>query len=546
MIFSLIILLVVSRFGRARNTCSDFYAGDRTFTSPQNGLALFGTFMTMTSFLTLSDEIAVNGYDGVLFAASFAVSWLVTLLLVAEPLRNTGRYTLGDALSVRMKEGPVRVAGATVTLVVFFFYMTIQLIGAGSFLALLLGLDGPLGQGLVIATIGGLTAVTVCYGGMRATTWTQIINAVLLFAAVVVLAGALLVRYRFDVSTLLADAAKAAPEHDLLLTPGAKFGHGPHRLEFVSQLLTVVLGYAALPYLFIRYLTVPHAKDTRRSVSWAICLSTPFYLLIILIGFGAAAMIGLGHVPFASGQRLSVAPLLAFELGGLPLLALVASVIFTTIIAVTAGLALSAAAGFTRDIYANVIRRGPLDERHEITVARRTVVILCVLLTVCAILLMGQNLTFMLSLDVTLAASSILPPLLLAWFWRGFNTAGTLWSLYGGAAVTVVLVAFSPAVSGDPLALFPTVDFAWFPWKYVGLISIPMAFLLGYAGAKLSGDRDDAKYAEMEVRALTGAGAVEALPRDAGEPPGASGITGAVTAIRRMTRAGGLPWNRRR
>ncbi|MFI7702199.1 cation acetate symporter [Nonomuraea sp. NPDC049480] len=534
MIFSLIILLVVSRFGRARSTRSDFYTGDRAFTAPQNGFALFGTFMMMTSFLALSDEIALKGYDGVLLAAGFAVSWLVTLLLVAEPLRNTGKYSLGDTLSVRMGERPVRVAAATVTLVVFFFYMTIQLIGAGRLLALLLKLDGPIGQALVIATIGGLTAVTVYYGGMRGTTWTQIINAVLLFAAAVILAGALLARYRFDVSALLGDAAaKAASDGERLLTPGAKFGHGPHRLEFVSQLLTAVLGHAALPYLFIRFLTVPSAKHARRSVSWAIGLITPYYLLIILIGFGAAALIGPEQILSGPGQRLSAAPLLAFELGDVPLLAFIASVVFTTIVAVTAGLAISAAASFTRDIYANVIRSGPLDEQREITVARRTVVVLCVLLTGCAILLMNQNITFMLSLDVTLVASSILPPLLFSWFWRGFNTAGTLWSMYGGVAATIVLVVFSPAVSGDPLALFPNADFAYFPWKHVGLVSIPVAFLLGYAGARFSTERDAAKYAEMEVRALTGAGAAEALPGDTREPVGADGPTGMVTAIRR-------------
>lgn len=498
MIFSLIIMYLVSRFGRPRNTCSDFYTADRTFTAPQNGLALFGTFMMMTSFVATSDEVARNGFDGVLSTAGLAVSWLVALLLVAEPLRNTSRYTIGDTLSVRMRERPVRLAAAIVTLVVFFAFMTIQLVAASRLLAQLLRVPGPTGQALIIAAIGGITAVTVHRGGMRGTTWTQIFNAVLLFAAVVVLAGALLVHYRFDVSTLLGDAAaNAGPGGDRLLAPGAKFGEGQHRLEFVSQLMTAVLGYAALPYLFIRYLAVPTATDVRRSVSWAIWLITPFYLLIILIGFGATAMVG-------SPSAGSAVPLLASELGGFPLLALIASVVFTTIIAVTAGLALSAAASFTRDIYA--VQRGPLDEAREIAIARRTVVVLCVLQTACAVLLMQQNLAFLLSLDITLVASSMLPPLLYSWFWRGFNTAGALWSIYGGAAATVVLVVFSPAVSGDPQALFPGADFAYLPWKSVGLVAIPLGFLLGYVGAKRSPERDDAKYAAMEVRTLTGAG----------------------------------------
>lgn len=475
MIFSLIIMYLVSRFGRPRHTCSDFYTADRSFTAPQNGLALFGTFMMMTSFLATSDDVALNGFDGVLSTAAIAVSWLVALLLVAEPLRNTSRYTMGDTLSVRMRERPVRLASAAVTLVVFFVFMTVQLVAASRLLARLLRVPSPIGQALVIAAIGGITAMTVHRGGMRGTTWTQVINALLLFAATVMLAGVLLVRYRFDVSTLLGDAAANAG--DDLLVPGVK---SRNRLEFASQLLTSVLGYAALPYLFIRYLAVPDATQVRRSVSCAIWLITPFYLLVVLIGFGATALVQTG-----SGQQLSAVPNLANELGGWPLLALIASVVFTTIIAVTAGLAISAAASFTRDIYANVLRRGPLNEAHEIAVARRTVVALCVLQTFCAVLFMRQDISSLVTLDITLVASAMLPALLFSWFWRRFNTSGALWSIYGGAAATIVLVTLSP-------------------WNSVGLISIPLGFLFGYVGAKFSRERDDAKFAEMEVRALTG------------------------------------------
>ncbi|MFI9561145.1 cation acetate symporter [Nonomuraea endophytica] len=490
MIFSLVILFLISRLSRARDTRSDFYTGDRTFTAPQNGLALFGTFMMMTSFLTLGDGIALSGYDGVLPVAGFAVSWLTALLLVAEPLRNTGGYTLGDALSVRMRARPVRLAAAVVTLVVFVLYMAGQLVAASGLLALLVGLDGPAGQALIIATISGVTLLTVYHAGMRGTTWTQIINALLLFTAVALLAWTVLSRHRLDASTLLGDATMRLPAPDLL--------------ESLSGLLTTVLGHAVLPYFFIRFLTVPDAKHARRSVSWAIWLTTPYSLLIVLIGFGAA-------VP---DKGAGAASLLVVRLADGPVLVFVASVVFTTIIGLTAGLALSAAASFTRDVYTNLIGRGPLDEAREIAVARRTVVVLCLLPAVGAILLMRQNVTFLLSFGITLAASTILPTLLYAWFWRGFNTMGALWSMYGGAAVTTVLVMFSPAVSGDPLALFPGADFALFPWRHVGLVSIPLAFLLGYAGAKARGERDDVRFAEMEVRALTGAGAAEAVPRD--------------------------------
>ncbi|MEV4807738.1 cation acetate symporter [Nonomuraea sp. NPDC049421] len=520
MIFSLIILFVVSRLGRVRDTCADFYAGDRTLTAPQNGLALFGTFMMMTSFLALSDEVAIKGYDGVLLVAGFAVSWVVALLLVAEPLRNTGRYTLGDTLGVRLRERPVRLAAATVTLVVLFLYMTTQLVGAGHLLASLLHLDGPVGHALIIITIGAVTAVTVHTGGMRGTTWTQIINAVLLLAAVVVLAGALLLHYRFDVGTLLGDAASPGRPRE----QGTASAGGPHRLEFVSQLLTSVLGHAVLPYLFIRFLAVPSAGHTRRSVSWAIWLTTPYSLLIVLIGFGATALVGPDVLRPVLGPGGTAVPLLVSELGGVPLLAFVASVVFTTIVAVTSGLVLSAAAGFVRDVHATLTKRGPLPERREIALARRTVVMLCALLTCCAIALIEQNVAFMLSVAVTLVASTVLPALLFSWFWRGFNTAGALWSMYGGGAATIVLVVFSPAVSGDPLALFPHADFAFIPWRHVGVVSIPLAFALGYVGAALSAERDDARYARMEVRALTGAGAEAATPKAEPSGPAPSGI----------------------
>ncbi|WP_166349365.1 solute symporter family protein [Phytoactinopolyspora limicola] len=508
MIFLAIILVFVARIGRGKNTPSDYYVANRAFTGPQNGLALFGTYLLMTSFLALSGDVALNGYDAVLFGVSFIIAWLVALVLIAEPLRNTGRFTLGDALSIRMQERPVRMAAATVTLIVFFLYMTIQLTGAAAIVTLLLGVASPLAEAMVILLIGTATTVIVFYGGMRGTTWTQILKAGLLFVGVVALGGALLLHYRFDISTLLGDAASGAGSQSAaLLTPGGKFGADTtDKLQFVSQMLTVILGHAALPYLFIRFLTTPSARETRRSVSWAIWLIVPFYVLVMLIGFGAAALVGAETIQSSPGGRLSAAPLLAEELGGVALLAFIASVVFITIIAVTAGLAISAAATFTHDIYRNIARHTP-SEGQEVHTARITVVVLCVLMTVVGLLLMRQNLHFMLALNVTLVASSILPTMVYSWFWRRFNTSGVLWTMYGGLITTVVLVAFSPAVSGAPQSMLPDVDFAIFPWSYVGLVSIPLGFLYGWLGSKLSRERDDAAYAEMEIRSLSGAGA---------------------------------------
>lgn len=505
-----VIALFVRRGGSSTGKAADYYVAGRGFTGPQNGLALCGAFLMVTSFLAMTGEIALNGFDALLFAVSFVVAWLVMLLLVAEPLRNTSKFSLGDTLSVRFSERPVRTAAATVTLVVFFFYMTVQLVFVGQLASLLLGVPGRGMEAAVVIVVGLLTTVILYYGGMRGATWSQMVKAVLLLAGVVLLAGLVLARYHMNVSDILDDAVAAAgPGGERLLVPGTRFGEGGtlQKLEFVSQLVTVVLGHAALPYLFIRFLTVPTAREARRSVSWAVWLLGPYYLLIALLGFGAAAILGPEMIESSPGHRMSAAPLLAAELGGMPLMAFIGAVVLLTVVSVTAGLAISAATAFTRDIYSHVFHRGRLDEAREVAVTRRAVVVLCLLMTGFGVLFLRQNVGFMLALDVTLVASSILPTLLYSWFWRGFNTSGALWSIYGGMLVTILLVVFSPTISGHPEALFPGADFAIFPWKYVGLVSMPLAFLLGYVGAKLSKEHDPAKFAEMEVRALTGAGA---------------------------------------
>ncbi|MBF9134450.1 cation acetate symporter [Plantactinospora sp. S1510] len=518
LLFAGVTLYLTARARARTNSLSDFYVAGRTVPAPQNGLALFGNFLMFTSFLTMTGEIAIRGYDGVLFAVGFVVSFVVALLLVAEPVRNGSRYTIGDLFSVRLRERPVRLATAVVTLVVFFFYTMVQMVGAAGLAAPLLGMSQPSAQAAVVVVIGVLTTVYVFVGGMHATTAVQIFKAVLLILAVAILAMLVLVRWGGNLSALLGDAAaRSGPDAGQWLSPGQKFGVGTHRWEFVSQLVTVVLGHAALPYLFLRHNTVPSAREARRSVAFATWLVTPFYLAVIVIGFGAAALFGAKAIMAAPGQRNSAAMLVAGELGGTPLLAFVGAVVLLTVVAVTAGLTISAAASFSHDIYASVLKRGRVDAAGELRVARRVVLALGVLSILGGLVFMRQNIAFMLSLDVTVVASTILPVLVFAIFWRRFNTSGALWSLYGGLALTVVLVAFSPAVSGNPMAMIPGADFAWFPWKYVGLVSIPAAFLLGYLGTVFSREHDDARFDVLEARILTGAGAqpaVEARPRE--------------------------------
>ncbi|MFB9570013.1 solute symporter family protein [Saccharopolyspora hordei] len=506
-------MVVVFRASRNTKTAADYYAGGRAFTGPQNGIAISGDYLSAASFLGIAGAIAVYGYDGFLYSIGFLVAWLVALLLVAELLRNTGKYTMGDVLSFRMRERPVRTAASLSTLAVTFFYLLAQMAGAGGLVALLLGIHSKAGQALVIAVVGALMIVYVLVGGMKGTTWVQIIKAALLIAGAFVMTLWVLGLYGFNLSGLLGDAANVAGG-DSVLNPGAQYGKTEtSKIDFVSLGIALVLGTAGLPHVLMRFYTVPTAKEARRSVVWAIWLIGLFYLFTLVLGYGAGALVGPDTIKDAPGGVNSAAPLLALELGGPLLLGFIAAVAFATILAVVAGLTITASASFAHDIYANVIKKGQIDDKNqEVKIARITAVVIGIVSILGGIAANGQNVAFLVALAFAVAASANLPTLLYSLFWKRFNTTGALWSIYGGLAVTIALIVFSPAVSGSEDAMFPSLDFAWFPLKNPGLISIPVSFLLGYLGTVLSKDKaDEAKYAEMEVRSLTGTGAEKAV-----------------------------------
>ncbi|MFF5352447.1 solute symporter family protein [Saccharopolyspora hirsuta] len=511
-LFVVVTMVVVFRASRNTKTAADYYAGGRAFTGPQNGIAIAGDYLSAASFLGIAGAIAVYGYDGFLYSIGFLVAWLVALLLVAELLRNTGKYTMGDVLSFRMKERPVRTAASLSTLAVTFFYLLAQMAGAGGLVALLLGISSKTGQALVIAVVGALMIVYVLVGGMKGTTWVQIIKAALLIAGAFVMTVWVLAMYGFNLSGLLGHAAEVAGPS--VLDPGAQYGKtGTSKLDFVSLGIALVLGTAGLPHVLMRFYTVPTAKEARRSVVWAIWLIGLFYLFTLVLGYGAGALVGPDAIKEAPGGVNSAAPLLALEIGGPLLLGFIAAVAFATILAVVAGLTITASASFAHDIYANVLKKGKVDDKNqEVKVARITAVVIGVVSILGGIAANGQNVAFLVALAFAVAASANLPTLLYSLFWKRFNTTGALWSIYGGLAVTIVLIVFSPAVSGSKDAMFPSLDFALFPLKNPGLISIPVSFLLGYLGTVLSKDKtNEAKYAEMEVRSLTGAGAEKAI-----------------------------------
>ena len=520
LVFVAITLGIVVRVSRrAKSGASDFYTAGGGFTGRQNGIAISGDYLSAASFLGIAGAIALYGYDGFLYSIGFLVAWLVALLLVAELLRNTGRFTMGDVLAFRMRQRPVRAAAATSTLVVSFFYLLAQMAGAGGLVALLLDVTSKAGQSLVIAVVGIIMIAYVLIGGMRGTTWVQIIKAALLIIGGAVMTVWVLAIYGFNFSALLGDAvAKGGAAGGKLLGPGAQYGKsGLTKLDFISLALALVLGTAGLPHILMRFYTVPSAKEARRSVQWAIGLISIFYLFTLVLGYGAGALVGPAAINAAPGKANSAAPLLAYALGGTLLLGIIAAVAFATILAVVAGLTITASASFAHDIYANVIKKGE-GGGDEVRVARITAVVIGIVAILGGIIANGQNIAFLVALAFAVAASANLPTILYSLFWKRFNTTGALLSIYGGLAITIVLIVFSPVVSGKKDAeghltasMIQGVDFHWFPLENPGIVSIPLSFLLGYLGTVLSKDKaDPARYAEMEVRSLTGVGAAKA------------------------------------
>ncbi|GAC80521.1 cation/acetate symporter [Gordonia malaquae] len=516
--FVAVTMFVVIRASRKNTSASEFFTAGGGFSGPQNGVAIAGDYLSAASFLGIAGAIAVYGYDGFLYSIGFLVAWLVALLLVAELLRNTGRFTMADVLSFRLKERPVRMAAAISTLVVSLFYLLAQMAGAGGLVALLLNIHDKTGQSIVIAVVGVLMIVYVLVGGMKGTTWVQIIKAVLLIAGAAIMTAIVLVKFDFNMSSLLGEAQNMITGNEKtatrdVLAPGAKYGGSTEsKINFLSLGLALVLGTAGLPHVLMRFYTVPTAKEARRSVVWAISLIGAFYLFTLVLGYGAAALVGPEKILGAAGGENAAAPLLALELGGTVLMGIISAVAFATILAVVAGLAITASASFAHDIYASVIKRGQASETDQVRVSRITVVVLGILSIVLGILANGQNIAFLVALAFAVAASANLPTIVYSLYWRRFNTRGALWSMYGGLISCIVLIVFSPAVSGTAKSMIKGSDFHWFPLENPGIVSIPLAFILGIVGTLTSKDRGQpAKNAEMEVRSLTGVGAEGAV-----------------------------------
>jgi cation/acetate symporter len=432
---------------------------------------------------------------------------------------------MADQLAFRMRMKPVRTAAATSTVVVSIFYLLAQMVGAGALVALLLGISSDGAKNLTIAGVGLLMIFYVVVGGMKGTTWVQIIKAVLLMSGTILITVLVLAKFNFNLSDLLGKAADNSGKGSAFLEPGLKYGvTTTSKIDFVSLGLALVLGTAGLPHILIRFYTTPTARQARKSVLWAIGLIGTFYLMTLVLGFGAAALVtGNEKEEIATSGGNLASPLLAQAVGGGPgstggavLLALISAVAFATILAVVAGLTLTSASSVAHDLYANVVNEGQVTEKQEIRTARIAAFVIGGVAILLAIPGKSLNVAFLVALAFAVAASANLPALLYNLFWKRFSTRGAVWSIYGGLISSVGLVIFSPVVSGkglDPtgknLSLLPTsVDISWFPLENPGIISIPLGFFLGWLGTITTKDRDsEERYVELDVRSMTGAGA---------------------------------------
>ena len=534
LVFVAITLGITIWASRQTKTATDFYAGGRQFSGFQNGMAIGGDYMSAASFLGIAGLIALYGYDGFLYSIGFLVAWLVALLLVAEFLRNSGRYTMADVLAFRMRQRPVRTAASVSTIVVSIFYLIAQMVGAGALVSLLLGIkpdttflgmDAGTAKVATIVLVGALMIVYVIVGGMKGTTYVQIVKAFMLMSGALIMVLLVLAHYKFNLSALLGDAAARSGKGDAFLEPGLRYGVEKagdaagtfySKMDLLSLGLALVLGTAGLPHILTRFYTVPTSRIARKSVLWAIGIIGTFYLFTLALGFGAAALVGGAEITAQDKAGNTAAPQLAQalgidylggETGGAIMLAVIAAVAFATILAVVAGLTLASSSSLAHDFYASVIKRGAASERDEVLVARISALGIGAVAIALSIFAQSLNVAFLVALAFAVAASANLPAILYSLFWKRFNTSGALWSIYGGLLSAVILVFFSPVVSGSATAMFPDQDWHWFPLSNPGIISIPLGFLFGWIGTLISKETDPEKYAELEVRSLTGHGA---------------------------------------
>ena len=512
--FVLLTLGITYWAARRTKSAADFYAAGGGITGLQNGLAIAGDYMSAASFLGIAALVYGNGYDGLIYSIGFLVGWPIVMFLMAERLRNLGKYTFADVVSYRLRRTPMRLLSASGTLVVVAFYLIAQMVGAGQLIKLLFGLDYL----YAVVLVGVLMICYVTFGGMLATTWVQIIKAVMLLGGASFMAFMVLKIFDFSPTALFAKAVEVHPKHAAIMAPGAFVSNA---VGSISLGIALMFGTAGLPHILMRFFTVKDAQAARKSVLYATGFIGYFYILTFIIGFGAIVLVGMNPEyaanPAASTGFTAAAALkgggnmpaihLARAVGGDALFGFISAVAFATILAVVSGLTLSGASAVSHDLYASVIRRGRADEAAEVRVSKIATVFLGVLAIVLGIAFEKVNVAFMVGLAFAIAASSNFPVLLLSMYWKGLTTLGAAVGGWLGLITALVLTVLSPSiwhdVLGNPAGIFP--------YNAPAIFSMPLAFIACYVvsildrsrQAQLEAERFEAQW----VRSQTGIGA---------------------------------------
>jgi cation/acetate symporter len=488
-------LLITWWAARRTRSTREFYAAGRSISAFQNGLALAGDYMSAASFLGIAGLVALRGYDGMIYATGWLVGWPVLMFLIAEPLRNLGTFTFADVVAFRMRQVPVRLAAAFGGILTVLFYTIAQMVGAGNLIMLLFGIPYE----AAVVGVGAVMLAYVLFGGMIATTWVQIIKAILLLLGASLLTGLVLARFGFDLGALYG-AVEARYGESALLAGGLV----TDPVEAVSLGIALMFGLLGLPHILMRFYTVPDARAARSSVLYATGFIGYFYLIIPLVGFGAAALVGRDVVAGIDPGGNMAAPLLAEMLGGTALLGFIAAVAFATILAVVAGLTLAGASALSHDIFVHVIRGGHASESEQLRVARRATVAFGVCAVLLGVLFKGQNVAFMVGLAFAIACSANFPALLLSIIWRRFNTAGAVSSMLTGALLSLTLIVLSPTVWVD---IFNN-ESPVFWLRNPAIVSMSAAFIAGIGASLLTREPGaEARFDDEKLRTYLGVGA---------------------------------------
>ena len=497
---------------KQNKTASDFYTAGGGISGTKNGIAIAGDYMSAVTFLGLSSMVFTVGFDGMIYTLAFLIGWPIILFLIAERLRNLGKFTFADVASYRFQQTPVRIFAASGTLVVVSLYLIAQMVGAGKLIQLLFGLD----YAYAVLTVGILMMIYVLFGGMLATTWVQIIKAILLMSGATFMALMVMNHVGFSFDNLFKQAVAVHSKHEAILAPG-KLVNNP--IEAVSLGIGLLFGTAGLPHVLMRFFTVPDAKAARKSVLVAASCISYVFILIVIIGLGAIVILaehpdyfttivkdGVSKVELIGGANMAAIHL-SHAVGGNLFLGFISAVAFATILAVVAGLTLSGASAVSHDLYASVIKKGRSTHAEEMRASRITVFVLSVLAMVLGIIFEKQNLAFIASLVFAVAASANFPILFLAMFWKGLTTRGAVIGGFSGLIMAVVLIVLGPAVWVDIMHH----ETPAFPYKNVALFSMPVAFLMAWIGSITDNSPraalDKAGYDAQYVRSLTGIGA---------------------------------------